>query len=521
MSVNTEIELLKHIDSCLNDGNGDAEVLISELGEIVRMTSLMMSSDNMWKYTIDLAESAEIWSLIDLTINRSLGNNIKYNMNQLRLLKGLILMIRNLSIAYREQHDDVSDFNNTHNALVTRLGMHLAEIYDSSEGMSIKHKALDVSIVCFHCVFNFMQSSKSRDTTIVQKSIALLDTIFQQMLITGDLFELKQVLPQFKAYCLIPETRIEIVKDDATVFIHLLQAMAKILNVSVDINIEKLQDYETDDYKMIVILAHSLVYLFDDEKIGIAMYKLEKKGNEKDTNAILLYLIACQMTFSIQQSNPNWDFVAIAAVCLDFFHEFRNVNVSLLKKEQLTTTEALKLRIYHRKMVALLDIISNLLPYELFKKTFNSYNFLEELIHFFQVVEDNTERRRLKDEEQNTTNPLKKSFGNIKTIVVEIITYLVHGDPQNQEKVRESGGLLLILNNCNLDVNEPFIRERCILCLKYLLENNKENQNLVASLQAQGFETNKENENVLEKCGYEVEIVDGKVQLKKNTVPTE
>ncbi|ODQ64646.1 hypothetical protein NADFUDRAFT_14680, partial [Nadsonia fulvescens var. elongata DSM 6958] len=69
----------------------------------------------------------------------------------------------------------------------------------------------------------------------------------------------------------------------------------------------------------------------------------------------------------------------------------------------------------------------------------------------------------------------------------------------------------LILSNCVIDQNNPYIRERAIMCLKYILENNAENQALIAQLEAKQTVSG----DVLDGAGYETTIIDGKVALKK------
>jgi ataxin-10 len=501
----SELQLLDHILKYFVTSVGNAEFLIEDLGEIVRMTSMMMSNDHMWDYTAELSKNLEIWAKLDESMNIILSKE-NYTMNELRIVKGIVLLIRNLAIAYKESKDDIAEFTNQHIKRVIDLSVHLSKLYENEKNSEICFKSLDISIVCFHCVFNFIYSIEKKDPIFVKSCVNVLNIVLTQMENIGNIQEVKQILPQFKAFCMIDETREEIVNSGCTVFINLLKAMSRILNITVETNIETLNESESDEYRLILLFAHSLTYLFNDEKIGIAAYKLEK--SETSSNSVLLYLIACQMTFSVQNAYEKWDYVAIGAVILDFFQIYTDKCTNLLQDTEIKP----ELKIYHRKTIALLDIISNLLPHELFKKTLTSYDFLKRLIQFFHIVELNTERKRLKDD--NTTSLNKKPFGHIKTIIIEIITYLVHNDTNNQNIVRENGGLILILNNCNLDVNEPFIRERCILCLKYVLENNQENQRFVASLEAKGIEFNKETENVLEKAGYEVEIVDGKVQLK-------
>ncbi|CAG8712827.1 11552_t:CDS:2, partial [Scutellospora calospora] len=49
--------------------------------------------------------------------------------------------------------------------------------------------------------------------------------------------------------------------------------------------------------------------------------------------------------------------------------------------------------------------------------------------------------------------------------------------------VRKLGGIPLVLNQCNIDDNNPYIREYAIFALRNLLINNSENQKLVKELE--------------------------------------
>lgn len=520
MPVKSETHLLNKLqglfqaaDACIPSD------MISELGEIVRMSSMMMQNDRMWNYTVELCQSSKIWDSLSAIISLVLEQNAKFNITQLRAIKGVVLLIRNLSITYRELHSNTLEFNKKHVASMNSLIHHLDRMYKDETDGELCLKSLDVSIVSFHCVFNFVQSSQS-NKEYLKEGVELLGVILVQMEDHGGLFELRQILPQFKAYCLIPESKAEITKDGCFAFVHLLAAMSRILKIRPNTDMGELRERKEEEYRMLVLLAHLMMHLFDDEKVGMSLVKLEKNADLKYNGATLLYMVACQLTFSSQPADCVWDYVSLGAISLEFFKLYKSKCTLLLQDKYLDDGGKSQLLLYHRKMAAILDIISNLLQFELFKKTLNSYSFLESLLDFFDTVESNTERKRLKDcETEGTADGEKKEFAFIKSIIVEIVTYLVYDDKANQNLVREKGGLVLILNNCNLDVNEPFIRERCILCLKYLLEENSENQSFVASLEAKGVEINKENEAILEKCGYEVEIVDGKVQLKKNGSP--
>ncbi|TID28534.1 hypothetical protein CANINC_002407 [Pichia inconspicua] len=488
-----EIELLREVNSYFISGNDHTDNLIEKLGDVVQATSRMMQDESMWGYTSNMGNDP----LIHQVINSNLECVVKYEtftLNQLRLTKGLMLLLRNFSL--------INELNADTYNLIANLVEKLNGLFTEGE---LALKAVDISIVGFHCIFNFMKSHDEPDVVVF--TIKALNFVMDQLMYTGGIFELRQTLSLTKQCCEISQTKAILKEQNCGALIKLLKCSTRILNFNTETNLEELHSNEAIEYQVIVNIAQCLMNFFDDEVLGIAAYKMEKE-RPGDNNAVLLYLIACQMVFS-SEPLANWDYVAIGAVVLDFFRIYTDQCKRLL---ETANTDEFELKLQHRKIIALFDIISNLMPYEMFRKVMNSYEVLEKLIEFFHVVENNTERKRLKDE--SIVNREKKSFGNVKTIIVEIITYFVHNDKKNQDLVREKGGLILLLNNCNLDTNEPFIRERCILCLRYLLENNLENQDFVASLEAKGVEINKENEEILEKCGYEIEIVDGKVQLK-------
>ncbi|GMG60249.1 unnamed protein product [Ambrosiozyma monospora] len=175
----------------------------------------------------------------------------------------------------------------------------------------------------------------------------------------------------------------------------------------------------------------------------------------------------------------------------------------------------------HELVIATLDCFSNVVQFEHAREMLNFYKFLPKLLEFFKVVEMNTEKKKLKNQKQSVaslggvSDPTKKLFPEVKSILIEIITCLVYQNKDNQDLVRNTQSLELILNNCNLDANEPFIKERAILCIKYLLENNPDNQNFISQLEAKGTDIDEENHKILTKAGFEVDIVDGKVKLKK------
>ncbi|ODV92672.1 hypothetical protein CANCADRAFT_17203, partial [Tortispora caseinolytica NRRL Y-17796] len=69
-----------------------------------------------------------------------------------------------------------------------------------------------------------------------------------------------------------------------------------------------------------------------------------------------------------------------------------------------------------------------------------------------------------------------------------------------------------VLSSCVIDHENPFIREHAILCIKALLKDNAENQQLIASLEARKVV----DDDAIREAGMQAEIVDGKLKLNKS-----
>lgn len=166
----------------------------------------------------------------------------------------------------------------------------------------------------------------------------------------------------------------------------------------------------------------------------------------------------------------------------------------------------------YMKLFKILDISTNMGKFNHARDFFNHYKFLPKICSLFHVLEKHLERQTLKQ-----VNIDDKRLPGLKTLLVEIITFMIYQNFDNQEYVREAHVLEIILNNCQLDKNEPFIKERSIVCLKYLLENNVQNQEFVRQLQPEKVQINDEVK--LEQMGIELDIgKDGKVHVhNKNT----
>ncbi|KAH0556795.1 hypothetical protein GP486_005414 [Trichoglossum hirsutum] len=109
-------------------------------------------------------------------------------------------------------------------------------------------------------------------------------------------------------------------------------------------------------------------------------------------------------------------------------------------------------------------------------------------------------------------NPEDFEWRNLKKLVVLVLSSLVWKSLEVQNQVRENGGVEAILGCCSYDGNNPYIREHAIMCLRFLLEANADNQQIVRELEARQVIPSE----VLDKRAYETFIdVNGRVGLKR------
>ncbi|TSK13247.1 Ataxin-10 [Bagarius yarrelli] len=99
---------------------------------------------------------------------------------------------------------------------------------------------------------------------------------------------------------------------------------------------------------------------------------------------------------------------------------------------------------------------------------------------------------------------------SFKAHLIRLIGNLCHRHTANQNQVRELDGIPLILDNCNIDSNNPFISQWAVFALRNILEHNVENQKLIQSLKRQGVA----DDSMLREMGFCVQERDGNLLLR-------
>ncbi|EAS35940.3 essential cytoplasmic protein Ctr86 [Coccidioides immitis RS] len=111
-------------------------------------------------------------------------------------------------------------------------------------------------------------------------------------------------------------------------------------------------------------------------------------------------------------------------------------------------------------------------------------------------------------------DPSEFEWRNLKKLVILVLSSLVWKCPEVQNQIRKYGGVETILSCTSFDAHNPYIKEHAVMCLKFLLEGNRENQRVVEELEAR--EVMKDEGGLLERSGYEAVLDEvGKLSIRK------
>lgn len=495
---------LDHICDSFWVPNGDEELVRNQLNLVI---------DEITPDSKDLLNIAKVVTVIQEGIDSS----EKLNEHQIRLLKGFAMIVRNVSVMCKYSVDELVNFK----SVLSRVALTFINLTNPH---SIQLSSLaSMSILNFPQLMNFEPVGIRYDLDAFKVISILIDNYGLQSINIQALYHL---LPLYitKDH---DDLRIDLFYHGKQEFTMLLLSLCRAASIHPGMDLNSfLKDDSADVVQIRKLLLTIVDELYNHESFGGILCQIEKNQytpNPDETvessSLPLIFLIQSCCTYNMNDLT-DLDLLPLAAWTIEYFKLIKDKCQPLLKAPILNEEEQILLGYHHRKMIAVLDIMSTFLEMNIVIQTFDEYKLIDEIIDIFATIEFNTLKPKLKDNVQNVKPGHmiqdKKQFPGVKSILIEIITALVHIKKSNQDRVRELNGIELILNNCNLDTNEPFIKERSILCIKYLLLENSENQNFISQLDIKGTEITKETDEVLQKAGYEVEIVNGKVGLKKS-----
>ncbi|GEQ66520.1 hypothetical protein JCM33374_g183 [Metschnikowia sp. JCM 33374] len=224
----------------------------------------------------------------------------------------------------------------------------------------------------------------------------------------------------------------------------------------------------------------------------------------------------CQLVVT---SKADWNLDESSAIIEWSFRIYSKL--AAISIQLLTSSEAIDVQLVsvHSLLVRCLDIISDLCKYDDIRQLLEQRNAVDSLISLLRATHENTDiktpksKTQAKKPKQNSPSEPKKNFPLVKSLIIEILSFLCCKSLTTQEAMRELHGLELILSNCVIDDNNPYIKEHSILCLKFLLDNNQKNQEFIASLEAKKVVDGE----ALSKAGYEITIEEGNVKLKNSS----
>ncbi|XP_048463797.1 ataxin-10 [Rhincodon typus] len=99
-----------------------------------------------------------------------------------------------------------------------------------------------------------------------------------------------------------------------------------------------------------------------------------------------------------------------------------------------------------------------------------------------------------------------------KAHLIHLIGNLCYHNNENQDKVRELGGIPVILDNCSIDDNNPFVSQWAVFTIRILTEQNMKNQEVISQMSYQGVADSA----MLNNMGLQVEERDGKLYVKSH-----
>ena len=81
-----------------------------------------------------------------------------------------------------------------------------------------------------------------------------------------------------------------------------------------------------------------------------------------------------------------------------------------------------------------------------------------------------------------SADPADFEWRNLKKLVILVLSSLVWKSPKVQSQIRHYGGVELVLGCVNFDGHNPYIREHAVMCMRFLLEGNPENEDIVGKI---------------------------------------
>ncbi|CAI4037633.1 hypothetical protein SMKI_03G1110 [Saccharomyces mikatae IFO 1815] len=545
-----EFKLFDSIDAKMkNDPRcvEDYESIIENLNQVFQRTF------NDEKHRKSMADSQFLWERLRDTLEATLlptTLNAVSSIPYTRTMRGIILLMRNLAAENQKIPQKLLLQN-----LVIRGFLHADSEYVVDTPL-IKH----LYIACLTCLYNMQQNYSTVDMTTFLGLLKFFQYPYRIKFEEGE--EEEQFwLPYlflFKAYLCNDEFSNEFFRDNDTpesdyyslrdiIFLDIVTAKF-IRDQEESFVIEKGRSY-LDDSKLKITSVDLSVLDCISKSLTTAsfskyLYGLENRQPGKFTK--LLQIL--QLIVTSKEDWNKYELTTIMSWCYPILQRLASDDIpAFFKRSANNYTPSVAIQL-HSTLLSCLDVISDLCKFDHVRKFLISYDSVRVLVSLLDTFQKNLLRINFLKGDSETMSDIKitdyqgnkiedrvlifnrvnanssfiraDNFPNCKLVIIEILASLVYAHPEIQDQITELGGLGLILSNCVIDDNDPFIKERAIVCLKFLLKNNAKNQEYVKKMEAQDVVQ----DDALSKAGYEISVEKGgKVRLvsKKEVLENE
>ena len=525
-----ELSALRRCDEILKSHQQDTSAYKNILG---LLNPIVIKSAQDENYRSLISQSPQIWEQLQSILREcdpttSLKDVTDENRYwYLRSIRGLILLMRNLSVGNQEypqryliQNTVINVFQSLTNAGVDYSDMETA-LYIAST--SFLHNVTKTSVIFDKSMMDPLMKYLIYPLNHPEKSHELL---FPYISLLYNLVQSDDFL-----YCLFrQEKAFEVLK--CLLVIDLFQRWPNEIGEGGGRHTTGGKDLSSLDQLDVTVLK-CIRKLITNESFAKYFVDLRK------SNIHGLFLEVLNLSQLVCTSSETWTTFELAGImswCFPIFEcsckDIQRYFQSKIDSEEVANG-------LHREITAVLDMSTFLSQFEYVQKFILSYDGLEKLVSLFATLQENLIRVNFSKDNNNeaikgaklstssgesikNTNNLSKrvdyenfkirstNFPECKLLIVETLSNLAFKNRAVQDKMRELHGLELVLSNCVIDDNDPFIKERCIVCIRFLLDGNKENQDFVAKLEAKKVV----DDGTLEEAGYEAKVTkEGKIEL--------
>ncbi|KAM1252499.1 hypothetical protein ACFX13_041331 [Malus domestica] len=120
-----------------------------------------------------------------------------------------------------------------------------------------------------------------------------------------------------------------------------------------------------------------------------------------------------------------------------------------------------------------------------------SHGLIELLLCLLRDLEPTSVMRKAIKQGEERDGPKSSSlkpcpYKGFRRDMVAVVGNCTYKRKLVQDEIRQKDGILLLLQQCGLDDDNPYLREWAIWCVRNLFEGNEENERVVAELELQG-----------------------------------